>query len=745
MTCCAPTTAFPAVEDAPSREELLLASRDLQDGLRQIDLSVPAVHCAACIRTIEGALRKIEGVEQARVNLSTRRVSVKWRGNEVPPLVEALEQAGYQANLFDAEEDRRDPEQDRQVRALAVAGFAAMNIMLLSVSVWSGASPETRLAFHWISAALALPALLYSGRIFFVSAWSAVRQGRTNMDVPISIGVCLAFAISIYDTATNGPHAYFDAATSLLFFLLIGRTLDHMMRTKARNAVVGLTRMMPRGATVIRNDGSRDYLPASEIEHGMRLAVAPGDRILVDGVVERGRSDVDFSIVTGESLPLTVSAGSQLRSGTLNLTGALTMRATSSARHSFVAEMVGLMAAAEDGRAHYRRLADRAARLYSPVVHLTALVTFLGWMAATGDWHRAISIAIAVLIITCPCALGLAVPMVQVVAARRLFESGILVKDGSALERLAEVDMVAFDKTGTLTLGRPRAVAEADPQALRIATAMAAQSNHPMSRAIAALGDGGAAEIGDIRETAGLGLEATLDGRVYRLGRPEWTVKGRTDTAAQAVLSRDGEQIAAFAFSDRLRPCAAEAVAELKRAGLSTTILSGDAPEAVNDVAVRLGIAESNARLLPEDKTARLTALGAEGHKVLMVGDGLNDAPALAAAHASMAPATAADIGRSAADLVFLHESLAAVPLAIRISKQANRLIRQNFALAIGYNAVALPVAIAGHVTPLIAALAMSMSSVLVVANALRLSGGRKPAGRGAVASSARPSLLPQS
>ncbi|HET9535158.1 MAG TPA: heavy metal translocating P-type ATPase, partial [Mesorhizobium sp.] len=511
MTCCAPTTAFPAVEDAPSREELLLASRDLQDGLRQIDLSVPAVHCAACIRTIEGALRKIEGVEQARVNLSTRRVSVKWRGNEVPPLVEALEQAGYQANLFDAEEDRRDPELDRQVRALAVAGFAAMNIMLLSVSVWSGASPETRLAFHWISAALALPALLYSGRIFFVSAWSALRQGRTNMDVPISIGVCLAFAISIYDTATNGPHAYFDAATSLLFFLLIGRTLDHMMRTKARNAVVGLTRMMPRGATVIRKDGSRDYLPAGEIEPGMHLAVAPGDRILVDGVVERGSSDVDFSIVTGESLPLTVTAGSQLRSGTLNLTGALTMRATSSARNSFVAEMVGLMAAAEDGRAHYRRLADRAARLYSPVVHLTALVTFLGWMAATGDWHRAISIAIAVLIITCPCALGLAVPMVQVVAARRLFESGILVKDGSALERLAEVDTVAFDKTGTLTLGRPRAVAEADPQALRIATAMAAQSNHPMSRAIAALGDGGAAEIGDIRETAGLGLEATLD------------------------------------------------------------------------------------------------------------------------------------------------------------------------------------------------------------------------------------------
>ena len=422
MTCCAPTTAFPAVDDAPSREELLLASRDLQDGLRQIDLSVPAVHCAACIRTIEGALRKIEGVEQARVNLSTRRVSVKWRGNEVPPLVEALEQAGYQANLFDAEEDRRDPELDRQVRALAVAGFAAMNIMLLSVSVWSGASPETRLAFHWISAALALPALLYSGRIFFVSAWSALRQGRTNMDVPISIGVCLAFAISIYDTATNGPHAYFDAATSLLFFLLIGRTLDHMMRTKARNAVVGLTRMMPRGATVIRKDGSRDYLPAGEIEPGMRLAVAPGDRILVDGVVERGSSDVDFSIVTGESLPLTVTAGSRLRSGTLNLTGALTMRATSSARNSFVAEMVGLMAAAEDGRAHYRRLADRAARLYSPVVHLTALVTFLGWMAATGDWHRAISIAIAVLIITCPCALGLAVPMVQVVAARRLFE-----------------------------------------------------------------------------------------------------------------------------------------------------------------------------------------------------------------------------------------------------------------------------------------------------------------------------------
>ncbi len=721
MSCCAPgVEAAAELGGAPSRDEILLASRDLKDGLRQTDLSVPGIHCGACIAAIEGAFRDVPAVEQARVNLSAKRLSVKWRGDTPPPIIETVSRAGYEAHLFDTEEDAADPELSRLVRATAVAGFASMNIMLLSVSVWSGAEPETRQAFHWISAALAFPALLYSGRVFFASAWSALRQGRTNMDVPISVGVILAFALSLYDTMAGGAYAYFDAAVSLLFFLLIGRTLDHIMREKARSAVRGLIKLTPRGATVEREDGSRDYLPANQIETGMLLAVAPGERLLVDGIVQWGRSDIDCALVSGESAAQSVEPGSAVRAGTLNLTGAMKVTATSDASNSSLADMVALMAVADGGRARYRRIADRAARLYSPLVHATAFLTFFGWMVATGDWHRAIGIAIAVLIITCPCALGLAVPIVQTVAARRLFEAGIMVKDGSALERLAEIDMVAFDKTGTLTTGRPRLAnaSEIDAGALALAGAIAAHSNHPVSRALAPFDDGSQPSPAIITEHPGLGVEARIDRLLYRLGRAEWAVPGGS---AGTVLSRDGQRLASFVFEDSLRQDAASSVEALRRDGFPVAILSGDVEHAASRVAKQLGVGDVTARLLPEEKVARIAALAAGGRKVLMVGDGLNDAPALSAAHASMAPSTASDIGRNAADFVFLRPSLLSVPNAICVAREANRLVHQNFAIAIAYNAIAIPFAIAGYVTPLIAALAMSLSSIVVVANALRL------------------------
>ena len=726
MSCCAGGAAdLVRTVNAPvSNEELRLASRDLGDGLRQVDLAVPDMHCADCIRKIERGLAKLPGVAHARVNLSTRRASVKWRG-EVPPVFETLSGLGYASHLYDTADAVSDPQLTHLLRALAVAGFSSMNIMLLSVSVWSGADAETRQAFHWISALLALPALFYSGLVFFRSAWSALKHGHTNMDVPISIGISLAFGISLYDTFQNGDHAYFDAATSLVFFLLIGRTLDHLMREKARQAVSGLVRLAPRGATVLHADGSRDYLPVAEVEPGMTLLVPAGDRVPVDGTVASGASELDCSVVSGESLPQPVAAGSALKAGMLNLTGGLVVTATARAADSFLAEMVRLMEAAEGGKARYRRLADRASQLYSPVVHATALLTLIGWLAATGDWHRSISIAIAVLIITCPCALGLAVPIVQVVAARRLFENGVMVKDGSAMERLAEIDTVAFDKTGTLTRGRLQLIdaEEIDPNHAAIAAAMAASSNHPASRAIAARFGVDDVAFARLTEIPGHGVEAELAGRAYRLGRADWAL---TEPAHRrgTVLSVDGRLLAAFAFTDELRPDARDAVKALHQEGLQTLILSGDRTEPVRATAAELGIDDFTAAALPADKVARVNALAAAGRKTLMVGDGLNDAPVLTAAHVSMAPASAADIGRNAADFVFLRESLNAVPLAHRVSIEAGRLIRQNFGLAIAYNLIALPVAIAGFVTPLIAALAMSLSSILVVANALRLQAG---------------------
>jgi Cu2+-exporting ATPase len=733
MSCCAPgVEAAAGTAAVASPEEIRLASRDLGGGLRQTDLSVPAMHCAACIQTVERTLGRLPGVENARVNLSTRRASVKWRGEAAPPMIAALEKAGYQAHLFEAEEDKADPELSRLIRALGVAGFCSMNIMLLSVSVWSGADAETRQAFHWISAALALPCLLYSGRVFFASAFAALKGGRTNMDVPISIGISLAFGLSLYDTLHHGEHAYFDAATTLVFFLLIGRTLDHVMREKARAAVRGLVRLSPRGAMVERPDGSRDYLPVAEIEPGMRVLLAAGERVPVDGTVTEGVSDLDCAIATGESDPRRVEPGATVRAGTLNLTGPLTVVASARAQESFLAEMVRLMEAAEGGRARYRRLADRAAQLYSPVVHATALLTFIGWMLATGDWHRAIGIAIAVLIITCPCALGLAVPIVQVIAARRLFENGIMVKDGSGIERLAGVDAVAFDKTGTLTLGRPRLLGgdRYAPDTLSLAAALAVHSRHPLSQALAAAGAGlapASSRFTDIVEHPGLGIEARQGETLYRLGRAGWALSGKGEAAQGTVLSRDGRLLATFAFEDTVRPGGREAVRKLQDAGLAVEILSGDREPVVADVAARFGIGASAGALLPADKVGRLQVLAREGRRVLMVGDGLNDAPALASAYVSMAPATAADIGRNAADFVFLHESLDAVPTAYAVARDAGRLVKQNFGLAIGYNAIALPIAIAGFVTPLVAAVAMSLSSVIVVANALRLRAG-KPA-----------------
>jgi P-type Cu2+ transporter len=424
MTCCAAGAELCLDKVGGSDEEILLASRAIEDGVRQTDLSVPDIRCGECLQRIEAALGQLAGVRQARANLSTHRVTILWSGDTPPPLIAVLKTLGYQAHVHHGGTDKKDATLSRLLRALAVAGFASSNIMLLSVSVWSGAEPDTRDLFHWTSALIALPTLAYSGQVFFVSAWRSLRKGRTNMDVPISIGVLLTFGLSLFETVQHGPYAYFDAAVSLLFFLLIGRTLDHVMRERAREAVRGLANLCPRGALVLQRGGARTYIPVDEIRPGMTILLGPGERVPVDARVTNGSSALDCSLISGESAPHIAVEGTALQAGTLNLTAPLTIVATAAAKDSFLAEMVRMMEAAEAGRSSYRRIADRAAQLYAPVVHTTALLSFVGWMIATGDAHRAITIAIAVLIITCPRALGLAVPMVHVVAARRLFDKG---------------------------------------------------------------------------------------------------------------------------------------------------------------------------------------------------------------------------------------------------------------------------------------------------------------------------------
>ena len=735
MTCCGSDAQSQLLAGAgpdPSRE-MHLASRDLGDGLLQTDLSVSEAHCGACVAAIEACLTRLEGVVAARMNLTARRVSITWKGDAAPPAIAALKNAGFNASIADSRDQAHDPHLASLLRATAVAGFASMNIMVLSVSVWSGADQDTRHIFHILSALIAVPTVAYAGRPFFIPAYRSLRTLTASMDLPISVGILLALALSLYDTVSNGPYAYFDAVTSLMFVLLAGRTLDYAMRGKARNAVASLAAMMPRGATVVGSDGKRTYRPISQIGPGDVLHVLPGDRLPVDATVVSGTGLLDVSLVNGEALPERASVGLSVLSGTMSIDGALLVRATKPAHDSFLAEMMRMMEAAESGRGTYRRIADRAAALYSPVIHSLALITFVSWMLIDADLHHAISVAVCVLIITCPCALGLAVPMVHVVAAGRLFKSGISLKDGSALERLATVDMVVFDKTGTLTLGATRvtqhAVGEGD---LAAAIALAHHSRHPASRAIAAMARGDPLpSVTDIREEPGCGVEGRVEGILYRIGRPEWVSMGaplENVSSPLVSLSRGGAPAGWFSISDRLRPQAADAVRELHAMGLCTEILSGDHGQQVEAVSVALGIQRFASRLLPHDKVHRLRDLEREGHRVLMVGDGINDAPALRAAPVSMAPSTAADVGRNAADLIFLHAGLGAVPTAIAVARKADHLVKQNMALAVLYNVCFIPIAVAGYVTPLLAALAMSTSSILVVVNALRLAGNPRSA-----------------
>lgn len=733
MSCCVENAQIATVIQSISPDEMLVASRALGDGLRQLDLSVPAIHCGLCIKTIEQTLGKLPGVSYVRVNLTARRVTIRWKDGETPPdVIDPLRRLGYEAHIFDMVQDK-DPTFTRLLIALGVAAFASSNVMLLSVAVWSGADAATRDMFHWLSGLIALPTLIYSGRIFYVSAWNALRTRRVNMDVPIALAISLAFGMSVYETMNHGQHAYFDASVTLLFFLLIGRTLDYLMRTRARSAVRGLAQLSPRGAVVIGDNDERNYLPVNEIRIGQRIILAAGERVPVDAKVEDGRSELDCAIASGESDAVPVGPGSDIRAGTMNLSAPLVIRATAEAKDSFLAEMVRLMDVAEGGRAFYRRLADRASELYVPMVHTIAFAAFVGWMIYTGgDWYRSIYIAICTLIITCPCALALAVPIVQVVAARRLFENGIMIKDGSAMERMAEIDTAVFDKTGTLTLGQPRLIdrGSIDPNNLEIASELSLYSRHPLSRALALFS--GAKPMTDftrIEEIPGAGIEAELSSTIYRLGKREWAddkADANLSDGPETCLSINGKLVETFRFEDQPREDALAAIGALKRNGLKLEIISGDKMPAVKKLAGYLGVDTYRGEVLPADKSRLVQGLANDGHKVLMVGDGLNDAPALVAAHVSMAPATAADIGRNAADFVFLRESLSAVPLAFAVSKEAGRLIRQNFALSIGYNIIAVPIAIFGFVTPLVAALSMSLSSIVVVSNAMRLRAGKQ-------------------
>ena len=698
--------ACPACAAAPLAAELA------EGPVKQF--SLPSIHCAACIGKIERGLRDVPGVSGVRVNLSLKRLSLSG-SVDADHITSVLTDLGFEAYPLDLEalNAARDDQGRALLTRMAVAGFAMMNVMLLSVAVWSGAADATRDLFHLISAAIALPVVAYSGQPFFQNAYRALSVKRLNMDVPISLAIILAAGMSLFETLNSGAHAYFDAALSLTFFLLIGRYMDHQTRSAARSAAKELTALEVQTAERITQSGTQT-VKATSLNIGDDILVPSGARVPVDGTVMSDHGLMDRALLTGESAAVRIGQGDVLQAGEINLGAPLTLKATAVGQDTSLRRMAALIETAENGRNSYTALADKAAQIYAPAVHLLAFFAFIGWSIATGDMRHALNVAIAVLIITCPCALGLAVPAVSTAAISRLFSAGFLVKHATALERIAEVDHIVFDKTGTLTTPVIDLPEMSDAQTRGIAKALAAASHHPMSKALlSSLQDSKTVELSQINEVTGRGVEGNFHGQTVRLGQGAWL---------GAEFAGLGLKIgAATAIELNVSEALREGVTDaLARIDFPAEIVTGDSFEPAQRLAQKVALpVTSTAR--PEEKLARLEELATQGHHVLMVGDGLNDTAALASAHASIAPSTALEASRNAADIVILKSSFAELPLVIAVAKASRMLSKQNFAIAALYNMIAVPIALAGYATPLAAALAMSLSSITVLLNSQRM------------------------
>lgn len=693
---------------------------------QHLELHVSGAKCAGCLGKIEKAVGALDGVSEARLNLSTGKFNITWQGAlPASSIAETVSGLGYGVSAAaetDADELQRKEERELLL-AMGVAAFAAANIMLLSVSVWAGAGEmgaNTKQILHAISGVIALPAIVYSGRPFFRSAWSVLKRGRANMDVPISLAITLAFTVSVVETIRGGEHAYFDAAAMLIFFLLIGRFLEARVRRRACSAANDLAGMSSRAVTRIDCDGNALKVNPGVVAPGDILLLAQGERAVVDMALNDELCELDESLVTGESAPHVLTKGMRIYAGAVNLSGPVQAKALSRASDSLLADIGRMLDAGEQRRSAYRKIADKAVALYVPFVHSAAALTFIGWMLAGAGFRQSILIAVSTLIITCPCALALAAPVAHVVAAGKLFQKGIFLKSGDALERFASVDRIVLDKTGTLSLGVPQLSDATDQKIIADAALLARASRHPLSRAITdAAGAGPVAP--SVKEIPGCGLEADIDGNLWRLGSGRWIGTGLGETHTRNLyLQRGDEEPIPLEFTDRLIPGTDDAIRDLEKAGYETEILSGDAEGRVAEVAHDLGISRYTSAASPRDKAAHLEALREQGHKVLMVGDGLNDAGALSLAHASVTPGTAIDISQSASDAVYTG-GISSLPLLLKLSRRTRNVMLQNFTFAALYNLVAIPIAVTGHATPLVAALAMSFSSVAVSLNAIRL------------------------
>jgi len=729
------------------QQEFTACSGDVRD----IHLLVEGIHCAACVWLIERGLQRASGVLSAEVNLASKRLHLRWDNSKskLSDLIRALARIGYAAVPYDPEtaEGAIRKTNRAMLYRLFFAGFAMMNMMWIAIALYSGANQdEFRGFFHWMGLLLATPTLLYSGYPFFRGAAGGLRAGHLTMDLPIALGLSVTYAYSLYVTLTNNQQGevYFDTVTNLTFVILIGRYLEGMFRHQAVSATKRLMELQPRVATVMR-DGQEQMTPIRGVKLGDHVLIKPGYKVPVDGVVIEGHSAVDESMLSGESVPVSKTVGAQVSSGTINTSGALLVEVRALLQDTTLSKIIRLVEEAQSSKAPIQRLADTIVPWFVLVTIVCATITFFLWNSQ--DFEIALMAATSVLIITCPCALGMATPMSIAVASGLGAKHGILVKNGLVLETLSKVTHFVFDKTGTLTEGK-MSVAQVhvasgaeEREVLRHAAAVERYSEHSVAKAIVAEAEARQLPHRDLvasgfHATAGLGVEASVGGQAVLLGSAEWLMqRGVTLDAAlqtrahqletQAVscvyVAQNGKHTAVIALADRLRSDAKQLVDELRAAGITMTLLSGDRRPVAEAIARQLGGMEVIAEVLPQDKDQVIQRLQQGGAVVAMVGDGINDAPALIRADVGIALGSGTDVSVESADIVLMHNELDKVRQATQLSRRTLRTIKQNIGLSFVYNAIMVPLAMMAKVSPLVAAISMPISSLIVIGNAARI------------------------
>ena len=719
--------------------------------LREINLLVEGIHCAACVWLIEHTLGKEPGVVGVHVNLAGRRLLLRWNNEQVKlsRLIERLGQIGYTAAPFDPEaaEGAIKRRNRAMLYRMAFAGFAMMNLMWISIALYTGAADdEFRHLFHIMGFVLATPTLFYSGGLFFKGAWSGLRNWHLSMDLPIAIGATVTWAYSSYITFTKSSFGdvYFDTVVNFIFIILVGRYLEAMSRRAALTATQRLLDLQPRVATVI-DDGEEKLTPVRAIKAGQQVLIKPGYKVAVDGVVLDGRSSIDESMLSGESIPVSKQAGDTVSAGTFNTSSALIVRVTNTLRDTSLGKIIALVEEAQASKAPIQCMADRIVPWFVLITLCLASLTFAFWVGDNFD--KALLAATSVLIITCPCAFGMATPMSMAVASGQGARFGIMVKNSAVLETLSKVTHIVFDKTGTLTTGKMRVqhvvTAEQwdEETLLRLAAGAERYSEHSIGQAVvdsavARQIDVEAINPQDFDNLPGHGVSATIEGRRLMVGKASWLqdegvsipeeLRTRIDELERQAYSCifvavDGRFAGLLAIADELRHDARALVEQLRRDGVRMTLLSGDRRQVAETVAAQLGGMAVIAEVLPQDKDRVIAELQQQGEKVAMVGDGVNDAPALIRADVGIAVASGTDVSVESADIVLMGDELLKVRLAMALSRRTLRTIRQNIGLSLAYNSIMVPLAMMAFVTPLVAAITMPISSLLVIGNAARI------------------------